>query len=206
MRLSALVALLLLVPTGAQAAVRDSACARASGRTVVQNGSYRVFQRIKLQPKKYFTSLTSVYSCPLTKVHLKKTLIAKWGNNLDGTQIVIDGHLAGTFALLRVESETGVTDELGLIASDMRKGGGWQFFPPEERLLGESWIASGGGVLAVVSPGADSATLHAFDSTGDHTLATGAFTEPGVSAQHAYWYDQLGLHSYAFTGAVTASK
>jgi hypothetical protein len=200
------VAAALLAPIHASAATQNAACAKAKGESLVQNGSYRVFQRVKKQPKKYYTSLTRIYSCSLHSLHFKQVLIAKWGNNLDGTQDVRDGELAGTYVLLRVESETGVTDEIGLLTSDLRKGGARQFFPPDERVLGESYLASDGGVLAVFSPGAPSATLHAFDADGDHTLATGAFSEPGVGSNHAYWQDSAGLHAFAFSGAAAASS
>lgn len=198
-------AALLLVPAGAHAATRNAACAHAQGDTLVQNGTYRVYQRVKNQPKKYYTSLTSVYSCKLSQIHFKKHLIAKWGNNLDGTETVLDGELAGSFALLRIESETGVSDEIGLMTSDLRKGGSRHFFPPGDQVLGESWLASGGGVLAVYGPGEPSPTLHAFDSAGDHTLATGAFSEPGVSSKHAFWFESGILHSFPFAGSAATA-
>jgi hypothetical protein len=185
-------------------AARNTQCPKAKGETIVQNGSFRVYQRIKHQPKKYYTTLTSVYSCALNKVHFKRHLIGSWGNNLDGTLTVTDGQLAGSFALLRVEDETGVAFSEGLLTSDLRKDGARSFYPANDQALGESWIASGGGILVVYSPNSTNASLHAIDSAGDHALATGAFTEPGVSSSHAFWLEAGLPKLFEFAGAAFA--
>jgi hypothetical protein len=204
--LTALTVALMLMTTGASSAAPNARCLHAKGDTIVQSGSYRVYQVIKHQPKKYYTSLTTVYTCGLHRVHFLRRAIARWGNNLDGTLDVRDGQLAGDYALLRVEDETGVSDSIGLWASDLRHGSATQFYPSEDQAIGDTWLASDGGVLAVYSPNTTNATLHAFDSAGDHTLATGTFSESGVSSDNAYWIDAGVFHSFTFVGAAALAK
>jgi hypothetical protein len=100
-----------------------------------------------------------------------------------------------------------------MLTSNLSKGGSRWFFSSNDDTLGDTWLSSGGGILAVSGASsftvsdvsAPGPTLHAIDSTGDHTLSTGAFAEPAVSSKNAYWFESGVLHSFAFAGAAASA-
>jgi hypothetical protein len=195
----------ILVPSIAHAGAHKTTCLTAKGETLAQNGKFRVYQRIKLQPKKYYSSITTELSCSLTG-HFKERQIAKWGNNADGTLDVRGTELADHYVVFKIEEETGVSDSFGLMNSDLRRGGSQSYFPKEDQEIGDFWVARGGGVLAVFAPHQTGITLHAFDASGDHLLAGAGFTEEGVSSNNAYWTEGSVLHSFTFVGAAATPK
>jgi hypothetical protein len=192
---------LALAPASASAATRGAACLRTPGETIAQSRVYRIYKTTKVISRSAEVFDVRVYSCRLDSVKLRRFRYSRWKNDLDATVYVNYATIAGRYALVKLDTATGVSDTQWLLALDLRTGKRQMIDPGDDQGVGVNIITSTGGVLWVHEPGIAGQTLHAFDATGDHTIATGDFSEPAAGGSTAYWMQGGVAHSYTFVGA-----
>jgi hypothetical protein len=191
---------LSVTPISASAATRGAACRHASGTTLAQNKAYRIYTTTQVRSAKMETSTLRLYSCRLDSKKLKRFRFGTWKNDLDAMVYANEAQIAGRYALIDLNTTTGVTDTEWLMAINLKTGKRFVIDPPDDQGIGDKFITTAGGVLWVYNPGAVTRTLHATDSTGDHVVATGDFSESAAGGNTAYWTQSAATHGFTFSG------
>jgi hypothetical protein len=193
LRLLPALALVLLLPAGASAA--QPRCDQRAGTTLVADGHWRVYVRVKPDASDPDANVTRIFAC--RSGSRKTRRLERYVNTLDGTLTPVSGRLAGKWLLMEIDEETGTNSGHGLRLFNLRthKQRASTYLDGSSDLI---YALTDRGAFAVIE---EIAGLVAFDDKGENVLAKpGAPASLGASDERIYWMED-GAAKFAVLGA-----
>lgn len=193
----AAVAAAALAPT----AMAGETCSKQSGRTLVKDAHWRVFDKPKKGVRRYAGTVRhSIRVCRRGGSVAKQ--IAAWTDSREDRTWVDNGTIAGDWAVIGGEYRTGVAAgtyaQVVLLTTPSRR----RIEGPLADRVTDIHLSPFGAV-AFETTAAGIPSLDVYDGAGRRTLAMGEFSEVWIGGDTVFWRDPGAIRSARLDGPAT---
>ena len=173
-------------------------CERLAGRTIAENESWRIFQRVTYGKRSYSgTRRVETLVCRIDSRRVFRA--ARWTNSRAGSTRVSRIRFNGDYAAIGATYDSGFSAGTFVLLVNLPTGNRSRIEGPLAAGFNELLVSSRGS-LAMVTTAGPQRSLDVYDGTGRRTLWAGDFSNVAVGDDVVTWMTGEGMKSAPLNG------